>query len=599
MESAELFEFYLLYDNIKSNIRTDQKAMSSEPEEKNKSGYLVLARKYRPRRFSEVVGQEAVVRTLQNAIKDKRIGHAYLFSGMRGVGKTTVARILAKALNCEQGPAPEPCNQCFMCTAINEETLLDFIEIDGASNRGIEDVKALRDSIQYEPMHSRFRIIIIDEVHQLSRDAFNALLKTLEEPPSRTIFIFATTEFHKVPKTIASRCQHFVFRRLANQQIIEHLGYIASQENIEISPYSLKLMAEAADGSLRDAETLLDMVVSFSGYQVKDNETAEVLGVIDHSLFEDLARAILNGQSEEIFSLVEALTSAGIDLRHFYSGLLDYFRNLLLVKISSDPAQLLFYSSEEISRLKEIGQKHRIEDLLRYLLILQDGEAGLRYSSQPRIFLEAWLIKLCYLKNLKPLEEALEEISKIKNELSGNKARNSEYTLASSGTGPGTKAAIRSSPINQPKKNQISPAKNGISVFNQETADELYFHLLKEKPALAPVFKMVNRIETDDQTIRLVYGQDKKHFAELISQNLGYLNRLSGELRGKSVLLLIENGQSLVTLSGNNNSTPAVKESAKSDEANALLQDPKAKILLNTLKGQIIAVKKKPDSGQK
>ncbi len=244
----------------------------------NQASYLVLARKYRPKKFAEVVGQEAVVRTLQNAIKENRISHAYLFSGMRGVGKTTVARILAKALNCQAGPAPEPCNQCDLCQAINEDRLIDFIEIDGASNRGIEDVKTLRDSVQYEPMHSRYRVIIIDEVHQLSRDAFNALLKTLEEPPTRTIFIFATTEFHKVPRTIISRCQHFVFKRLSAEDIASHLKYIAGREGLTVSPYSLKLIAEAADGSLRDAETLLDQVISFSGLKVQDRDTEEILG---------------------------------------------------------------------------------------------------------------------------------------------------------------------------------------------------------------------------------------------------------------------------------------------------------------------------------
>lgn len=573
--------------------------MSPESKGKTESGYLVLARKYRPGLFSEVVGQEAVVRTLQNAIRDNRIGHAYLFSGMRGVGKTTVARILAKALNCEQGPAPEPCNKCFMCTAINEERLLDFIEIDGASNRGIEDVKALRDSIQYEPMHSRFRIIIIDEVHQLSRDAFNALLKTLEEPPSKTVFIFATTEFHKVPKTIASRCQHFVFKRLSNQQIIDHLRFIASEEKIEISLYSLKLMAEAADGSLRDAETLLDMVVSFSGSQVKDKETEEVLGVINRNLIENLARAILNGQSEAIFSQVEALTSSGIDLKQFYNDLINYFRNLLLVKIVANPAKLLFYSSDEINHLKEICQQHRPEDLLRYLLMLQEGETGLRYSSQPRILLEAWLIKLCYLRNLKPVEEALEELSEITTKLPGSRFGKGEYPSGPSATLLKGKTGVYSAGSALPKKNANYSPKNGISAFNQETADKLYFHLLREKPALAPIFKMVNRIETDKKVLRLVYNQDRKHFAELINQNLVYLNRLSMELGGKEIQLVVENGQNFATGSKKHNLAPTIKESPAPEETQALLQDPKTRTLLNTLKGQVIAVKKKTGPEQK
>lgn len=580
--------------------------MSIKPEDSSKTSYLVLARKYRPRQFREVVGQEAVVRTIQNAIRENRIGHAYLFSGMRGVGKTTVARILAKALNCEQGPTPEPCNQCFMCTAINEESLLDFIEIDGASNRGIEDVKALRDSIQYEPMHSRYRVIIIDEVHQLSRDAFNALLKTLEEPPTRTVFIFATTEFHKVPRTIASRCQHFVFKRLSQQQIINHLQYIAGQENIDISPYSLKLIAEAADGSLRDAETLLDMVVSFSGTRVQDKEAEEVLGVINRNLFENMAGAILQGRSQDIFPLVDSLISAGIDLRHFYNGLIEYFRNLLLARISTDPGGLLLLSEEEIKRLQEIAREFQGEELLRYVLMLQEGEAGLRYSSQPRIYLESWLIKLSCLKRLKPLEEALEEISREK-----------EKGPAITSPGPGYKSvksenlarpgsSVRSSEVGPPGKNKTAPAQNGLSIFNQKKADELYFRVVREKPALAPILKMVSQVETDSSSIRLIYSGDRKHFAELVKQNLAYLNRVAGELSGLAVELKIEEtGPASSKISNTNTRTPPrVREAAEepvknnSEEARALLQDPKTRALLDTLKGQVIAVRKKPKTDQ-
>lgn len=568
--------------------------MSEKTAENNKSGYLVLARKYRPKKFSEVVGQEAVVRTLQNAIKENRIGHAYLFSGMRGVGKTTVARILAKALNCEHGPTPEPCNQCFMCTAINEETLLDFIEIDGASNRGIEDVKALRESIQYEPMHSRYRVIIIDEVHQLSRDAFNALLKTLEEPPTRTVFIFATTEFHKVPKTIASRCQHFVFKKLSNHDIVEHLRYIAGQEGIIISPYSLKLIAEAADGSLRDAETLLDQVVSFSGNQVNDKETEEVLGVINRNLFENFSRIIINGQAGEIFTLVESLISAGYDLRYFYSGLIEYFRNLLLVKISKNPSELLFLSAEEIDRLKQVAADLKAEEILRYISVLQDGEAGLKYSSQPRIFLESWLIRLCYLQKLKPLEQVVEEIGELKKELKKGKVESKNYSSINPGTGTVVKQSVNLAEYKK-QNNNTSSSRNGFSVFGNEIADELYYRLVKEKPALAPIFKVVNRVEITEKSIQLVYASDKKHFAALLEQNLPYLNRLASELASKEVELRIEENQASNSNSLNHNK---INEPTRNNETAVLLQDPKAKALLNTLKGQIIAVKKKSNNNQ-
>jgi DNA polymerase-3 subunit gamma/tau len=559
--------------------------MSEKPAENNKSGYLVLARKYRPKKFGEVVGQEAVVRTLQNAIKENRIGHGYLFSGMRGVGKTTVARILAKALNCEHGPSPEPCNECFMCHAINEETLLDFIEIDGASNRGIEDVKALRESIQYEPMHSRYRVIIIDEVHQLSRDAFNALLKTLEEPPTRTVFIFATTEFHKVPKTIVSRCQHFVFKKLSDHAITEHLKYIAEMEKIEISPYSLKLIAGAADGSLRDAETLLDQVISFSGRRINDQETEEVLGVINRNLFESFSQIILDGKIIEVFALVESLVSAGYDLRYFYSGLIEHFRNLLLVKISENPPEFLSLSSEEIGRLRLAVSGLKAEEILRYISVLQDGEAGLKYSSQPRIFLESWLVRMCYLPKLKPLDKVIEEVELIKKELQKNKTENRSYSLTPRG-GSSVKQPIKHPDYN----NQTNNSKNGLSVFGHEAADELYFRLMKEKPALAPIFKMVHRIEVTEKLIRLFYSSDKKHFATLIEQHLPFLNRLSSEVAKRKTELQIEEVQ---TNSLNRVNENEVKSQLKDHDTDSFLQDPRAKALINTLKGQVISVKKK------
>ncbi|MGB4704444.1 MAG: DNA polymerase III subunit gamma/tau [Candidatus Saccharicenans sp.] len=577
--------------------------MIPENQDNRKPAYLVLARKYRPKQFREVVGQEAVVRTIQNAIKENRIGHAYLFSGMRGVGKTTVARILAKALNCEHGPTPEPCNQCFMCQAINEESLLDFIEIDGASNRGIEDVKALRESIQYEPMHSRYRVIIIDEVHQLSRDAFNALLKTLEEPPTRTIFIFATTEFHKVPKTIASRCQHFVFKRLSVQQIVDHLKFIAEKENIEISPYSLKLIAEAADGSLRDAETLLDMVISFSGSRVQDKDTEEVLGVINRNLFEKMAGVILRGESEQIFPLVDSLVTAGIDLKYFYSGLIEYFRQLLLVKISSRPENFLLLSEEEIKKLREMADDFRAPELLRYLLMLQDGESGLRYSSQPRIFLEAWLLKLCYLKELRPVEQVLQNLTARKAGAAGPRVGESPPASARAEE----RKPARNLPGSRstgPKNHLNSSMNNGPAVFPDEMANNFYLRVMKEKPVLAPILKMASRVEVNSGNLVLNFSRDRKHYADPVNQSLPYLTRLWQELGGQAVELKLDGetypAPGTAPSSPDRTPAPSVRETSspslrnfRDEEARNLLDDPKARALMNSLKAQVITVKKK------
>jgi len=503
-----------------------------------------------------------------------------------------VARILAKALNCQSGPAPEPCNQCDLCQAINEDRLIDFIEIDGASNRGIEDVKALRDSIQYEPMHSRYRVIIIDEVHQLSRDAFNALLKTLEEPPTRTIFIFATTEFHKVPRTIISRCQHFVFKRLAGDDIAGHLQYIAGQEGLTISPYSLKLIAEAADGSLRDAETLLDQVISFSGLQVKDKDTEEILGVIDHQLFEKFSRAIIGGKDEQIFKLVEELVSAGYDLKYFYNGLVEHFRQILLAKIIKNHAGLNLMSEDELNQLKDIGQSLQPEEILRYLTLLQEGEAGLRYSAQPRIFLEAHLIKLCYLSRLKSIDKILEELQELKKDLGKNESQRTGYSAAPARPADKNRGTVRSSDF-QKANNQPPRPKNGVPVLGHPIVDEFYFRLMKDKPALAPILKVASRVEVRDKTMKFIFSQDKKHFAVLIEQNQAYLNRLASDFDGYQFEVRVEEENQQTVYDKKINFEKRKAASVGNGEGRPAVADPKVKTILDNLRGQVISVKKK------
>ncbi|MFQ6038624.1 MAG: DNA polymerase III subunit gamma/tau [Candidatus Aminicenantales bacterium] len=376
--------------------------------------YVIFARKYRPMTFEQMIGQKHVVQTLKNAVKNDRVAQAYIFSGMRGVGKTTTARILAKALNCQKGPTPEPCNRCEFCKEINEDRSVDVLEIDGASNRGIDEVRSLREGVKYKPIRSRYKVIIIDEVHMLTREAFNALLKTLEEPPSHTVFIFATTEFHKVPATIVSRWQHFEFKKISQKDIINHLNDITKKENITISPYGLALIAEAADGSLRDAQGLLDQAVSFSGENISDEDLKEILGAISRDLLFSFSSAILDEKPERIFSLVEDLIEKGYDLRYFYKELVQHFRNLLLVKSVDKPQDLLALNEEDMACLKQEVSKATADDLLRYLTALQQGEQGLKFSSHPRIYLESYLVRLCHFRKLVPMEKILEEIRSLK-----------------------------------------------------------------------------------------------------------------------------------------------------------------------------------------
>ncbi|NOR14411.1 MAG: DNA polymerase III subunit gamma/tau [Candidatus Aminicenantes bacterium] len=376
--------------------------------------YLVYARKYRPMTFEEMVDQKVVVQTLQNAIKNDRVAQAYIFSGMRGVGKTTAARILAKALNCQDGPVPTPCNTCDNCQEINDDRSVDVIEIDGASNTGVDDVRSLREGVQYKPIHCRYKVIIIDEIHMLSKSAFNALLKTLEEPPPSTVFIFATTEFHKVPATIVSRCQHFEFKGIPLADMIAHLGKIAKLENISVTDLGLNLIATAAEGSLRDAQSLLDQAVAFSGETVKDEDLQEILGTINRDILFRYSSAILEERPDAIFPLVEDVIGSGYDLRFFYEGLIQHFRNLLLVRSVKAPGGLLPLGDEDTRKLKVEAAKASPEELLRYLNALQQAEQGLRFTSHPRFFLEVTLVKLCHFRKIIPLQKLLSNFKGIK-----------------------------------------------------------------------------------------------------------------------------------------------------------------------------------------
>jgi len=364
--------------------------------------------------FEGMIGQKAVVQTLRNAVKNNRVAQAYIFSGMRGVGKTTAARILAKALNCQEGPSPTPCNKCEYCREITEDRSVDVLEIDGASNRGIDEVRSLREGVKYKPIHSRYKVIIIDEVHMLTREAFNALLKTLEEPPPNTVFIFATTEFHKVPATITSRCQHFDFKKISQKDIVNHLIDITQKEKITISPYGLNLIAEASDGSLRDAQSLLDKAVAFSGENITDEDIKEILGAIGQEIFFKCSKAIMEEKPDLIFPLVETVIENGYDLRYFHKELIQHFRNLLLVKSLDNPSDILPLSENDLKNLRNEAENASSEEILRYLLALQQGEQGLRFSSNPQIALETLLVKLCHFKKIAFIKDIEQKIDAIK-----------------------------------------------------------------------------------------------------------------------------------------------------------------------------------------
>jgi DNA polymerase-3 subunit gamma/tau len=380
--------------------------------------YLVLARKWRPQIFEDVLGQEHVVRTLANAITQKRIAHAFLFSGPRGVGKTSIARILAKAINCDQGPTPVPCNKCSHCREITDGIAIDVREIDGASNRGIDEIRELRENVKFVPTSCHYKVYIIDEVHMLTREAFNALLKTLEEPPAHVIFIFATTETHKVPSTILSRCQCFDFRRISIRLIAENLKKIAEAESVRISDTGLAWIAEAGDGSLRDSQSIFDQVISYAGFEIEDRAVEEILGRSDRRFLFLLSDAVLGRDAGRCLKVVDDAYYAGLDMKFFYQTLLSHFRNLLLVGIAGGgEGAFVDLPADELERLRVQVAGLPVQTLQRYLELLMTEEESIRRSQNVRLNLEAILCRMAWLEPLIPIETLLSRMEGLEGRL--------------------------------------------------------------------------------------------------------------------------------------------------------------------------------------
>ncbi|MBN2200286.1 MAG: DNA polymerase III subunit gamma/tau [Candidatus Aminicenantes bacterium] len=561
--------------------------------------YEIIARKYRPMIFEEMVGQKTVVQTLRNAVAHGRIAQAYLFSGMRGVGKTSAARILAKALNCQSGPTATPCNQCEFCRAINEDRLTDVLEIDGASNTGVDDVRQLREGLRYKSLQARYKVIIIDEVHMLSKAAFNALLKTLEEPPAKTVFIFATTEFNKVPATIVSRCQHFEFKKISYRDLINHLVVIAKKEDISLSDEGAAMIAEAAEGSLRDAQSLLDQAVAFSGAEVKDADLKEILGVVSRELLLEFSGAVLGRRPQDIFPLVEKIIELGYEPRSFAKKLVRHFRDLLLVRTVDAPGEGPSLSPDDISRLREEAGKASPEELLRCLIALQNGEAVMRYSSHPQIHLESLLIKLCHFKDLVPLSELLRDIEGAKAapaSAAGPAFRAPAASSSPSGRPPG--ATLRpqerisaSPPAPDPSVRTTSPQDLLPATIERLRAQKssLAALLAKAESAAVKSEPLDIKFSTDKRfsvqspvTLEVVFGADMRHTVEAVQAEARQIEKAAAEASGLRVRLK-------VVLPENHASA------ARQGDADLALKDAGVRKFVDTFKAQVLSVEKTKD----
>ncbi len=369
--------------------------------------YQVIARKYRPQSFADVVNQEHVKSTLENAIAQQRIAHGYIFSGQRGTGKTTIARILARCLNCIKGPTATPCGECASCREITAGGTVDVIEIDAASNRGINEMRELRENVRYQPARDRYKIFIVDEAHQITNEAFNALLKTIEEPPPWAVFVLCTTEAHKIPATIASRCQHFSFRSVDFDDLIARMDWICRQEGIEADPEALAVLAAAGEGSVRDSLSALDQAIACCGQKLDAAEVRALLGAFSLESLEKVTEALAAGDSRRMLEVVDELERNGHNLQHFARELARYFRNLLVARIAGADRRLLAASDAQRERLTSIAEPFSEEDLTRYLSLSLDLFRDLQYSLQPRFHLEIGLVRLVHAGRLISIEEAL------------------------------------------------------------------------------------------------------------------------------------------------------------------------------------------------
>ena len=474
--------------------------------------YQVSARKFRPATFDELIGQPHVVQILQNAILRSQVPHAYLFSGMRGVGKTTVARILAKALNCENGPTPDPCRQCESCKEIGRGNSVDVIEIDGASNTGVDDVRELRENVKFSPFRGTYRIYIIDEVHMLSNSAFNALLKTLEEPPAHAIFIFATTEAHKIPATITSRCQHFRFRRIPRREIIVRLQEVATRNEVTIEDHSLSAIAQTSEGSMRDALSLLDQAIAFSGKSISKQDIEEMLGSVPEELVRRLVKTVVSQDAAAAVALIGEVIDHGYDLRAYCSAVTERMRNLMVASVVTGAEQaegLMDLPGEDVEQLMAEARAFSVEQVQKLFQLFAQTEDRLRATAHPRFAFEVAAVQATRLFQPTPVPSPSQSLESAPHPLSTKTVMNQPDIPKQSMTPAlASKASLPpKAPLHDPSPTLIPPKRKPAPAIQPDDWQKVVESMIKQYPNIGMFLEMSRLVKVEGNQVIIGFSK--------------------------------------------------------------------------------------------
>ncbi len=566
--------------------------------------YIVLARKHRPQRFDQVVAQRHITATLENAIKQGKYSHAYLFTGTRGTGKTTTARILAKALNCKNGPTPVPCNECENCLQITKGTSLDVMEIDAASNTGVDDIRSLRESAHYSPASSHKKIYIIDEVHRLSTNAFDALLKILEEPPEHVVFVFATTEPQKLPATILSRCQRYDFRRIPFRDLHDYLKYIASEEEINIDDEALGMIAQKGDGSLRDALSIFEQVMACSEGQINRETISDTLGLVETSLLFDLTECILDKDAERALGIVEEMLNTGVDVSQFILDFQEHFRKILIINSTKSPFDYLAVSDIYQDSYLALKDKFTDSDIFRMVRMLADLASDLKAGADPAIFLEIGILRLVKMESSATLEDVLKKLSALSGSGKSGDAglfESSDPRPAQAQKNVSNESFSRSVKQNKPEEKanpgpKASMSGGGAKMVTPMSWNDFIEDVKTEKRFLAEILMQGELTRMDENSVELTIAGNGIALKDMISkrENQRAIESSMQKVFGKALRLVTRvdrsRGQEPETSNPNSRFDISVEDLYK--------KNPGLKKIADSIGGEIRTIKMMKNKGE-